>query len=200
MAFKPSRKKKRNQIEAEANLTPVMNLICVLIPMLLGSAKFVDLALLEYTPPLIQETGAEAGGGSGEGGGFNALLELRVNVTYDALEVSTFNATSGENYASLAKKSDGSHDYEGLRRKLVDIKERVVGPPVSSSQQQNSETGKLELVERFKFSDADQVRISAEGDVPLQTIIRVLDSCREYRMGDGVYHPLFPSPALGQIQ
>jgi biopolymer transport protein ExbD len=200
MAFKPSRKKKRSLLEAEANLTPVMNLICVLIPMLLGSAKFVDLALLEYTPPLIQETGAEAGGGGGEGGGFNALLELRVNVTYDALEVSTFNATSGENYMSLVKKPDGNYDYEGLRRKLVDIKERLVGPPVSTSQQQNPETGKLEVVKRFKFSDADQVRISAEGNVPLQTIIRVLDACREYRMGDGVYHPLFPAPALGQIQ
>lgn len=200
MAFKPSRKKKRPLLDAEANLTPVMNLICVLIPMLLGSAKFVDLALLEYTPPLIQETGFEAGGGGGEGGGYNALLELRVNVTYDALEVSTFNATSGENYVSLAKQADGSYDYEGLRRKLVDIKQRVVGPPVSISQEQNQETGKMEVVERFKFSDADQVRISAEGDVPLQTIIRVLDTCREYQMSDGAFHPLFPSPALGQLQ
>ncbi|HEX7344764.1 MAG TPA: hypothetical protein VF398_10885 [bacterium] len=200
MAFKPSLKKKRLQLEAEANLTPVMNLICVLIPMLLGSAKFVDLALLEYTPPLIQETGAEAGGGGSEGGGYTALLELRVNVTYNALEVSTFNSTSGENYASLPKKPDGTYDYEGLRQKLVDIKQRVVGQPISISQQQNPETGKLEVVERFKFSDADQVRISAEGDIPLQTIVRVLDACREYRMGEGVYHPLFPSPALGQIQ
>jgi len=201
MAFKPSLKKKRTLIEAEANLTPVMNLICVLIPILLGSAKFVDLALLEYTPPLIQETGAEVGGGSGAGGGYvNALLELRVNVTYGALEVSIFNATTGENYAAIPKQPDGTYDYEGLRQKLVDIKQRVVGQPISRSQQQNPLSGKMEIVEQYKYSDADQVRISAEGDIPLQTIIRVLDACREYRASEGIYHPLFPSPALGQIQ
>jgi biopolymer transport protein ExbD len=200
MAFKPSFKKKRLLVEAEANLTPVMNLICVLIPMLLGSAKFIDLALLEYTPPLIEETGTEAGGGSGAGGALSALLELRVNVTYDALEVSIFNATGGENYSTLPKKPDGSYDYEALRQRLVDIKQRTVGQPIAKSQQLDPATGKMEIIEQYKFSDADQVRISAEGDIPLQTIIRVLDACREYRVSQGIFHPLFPSPALGQIQ
>ena len=199
MAFKPSLKKKRLKGEAQVNLTPVMNLICVLIPLLLGSAKFVDLALLEYTPPLIQESGAESGGGSGEGG-VSSLLELRVNITYDALEVSIFNATGGENYVSLPKGPDGAYQYDELRRKLVDIKQRIVGRPIAQSELQNPETGKMEIAEQYKFADADQVRISAEGDIPLQTIIRVLDACREYRISEGIYRPLFPSPALGQIQ
>ncbi|RJP75414.1 MAG: hypothetical protein C4524_11895 [Candidatus Zixiibacteriota bacterium] len=200
MAFRPSYKKKRQNLEAEANLTPVMNLICVLIPLLLGSAKFVDLALLEYSPPIIQETGAPGGSAGDNGGQTGGLLELRVNVTYSALEVSIFNATEGENYAAITKRADGEYDYDALRRKLVDVKTRIVGQPVARNQQLDPQTGRLEIAEQYRFSDADQVRLSAEGDIPLQTLIRVLDACREYRTDQGIYKPLFPSPALGQIQ
>ena len=200
MAFRPSLKKKRHFEEAEANLTPVMNLICVLIPLLLSTAKFVDLALLEYLPPVLQESDQEAGGGAGEGGGAENLLELRVNVAYDALEISVFNAVEGENYASIPLRTDGAYDFAEFRAKLADIKERIVGPPVSESQEINPETGQVELVKVYKYADADQVRISAEGDVPLQTIIKVLDYSREYKDENGIFKPLFPAPALGQFQ
>jgi len=200
MAFRPSLKKKRPFVEAEANITPVMNLICVLIPMLLSTAKFVDLALLEYAPPLIQETDAEAGGGAGDEGGAGQLLELRLNVAYNALEISTFNATSGENFSTISMTPDGLYDFAALRNKLVDIKERIVGPPISRREERHPDTDLIEIIEQYKYTDADQIRISAEGDVPLQVIINVLDASREYRISSGVYHPLFPSPALGQFQ
>lgn len=200
MAFRPSLKKKRALSEAEANLLPVMNLICVLIPMLLSTAKFVDLALLEYAPPIIQETDEEPAGGAGEGGGTTGLLELRVNISYKGLEVSVFNATSGENYASIPMTPEGNYDFTALREKLVDIKERIVGPPLKKSEERDPDTGQIEIFEEYKYADADQIRISAEGDIPLQVIINVLDASREYRVASGIYHPLFPSPALGQFQ
>ncbi len=200
MAFRPSLKKKRQFEEAEANITPVMNLMCVLIPMLLSTAKFVDLALLEYMPPIIQETDQNAGGGAGESGGIGNLLELRVNIAYDALEVSIFNQVEGENYSSIPLRPDGAYDFEALRSRLVDIKERIVGPPISRSKSINPETGQLELVNQYKYPDADQVRISAEGDIPLQVLIKTLDVSREYKDSRGVFQPLFPMPALGQFQ
>ena len=199
MAFKPSRKKKRLIANYEINLMPFMDLCCVIVTVLLASSKFVETALLEYATPTIYETGS-GGGGEGDGGGSGGLLELRLNVTYDALEMSVFNATAGEHYASFPKLPDGNYDFEALRQRLVDIKQRVVGPPISQEQRVNELTKQLELIEQFRFSDGDQVRISAEGDVPLQTLVRLLDTCREYRDGQGVFHPLFPSPALGQIQ
>jgi biopolymer transport protein ExbD len=200
MAFKPSRKKKRMVANYEINLMPFMDLCCVIVTVLLASSKFVEVALLEYATPTVYESGT-GGGGAGEGSGvITDLLELRVNITYETLEMSVFNATSGENYASFTKQTDGNYDYDAMRRKLVDIKQRVVGPPISRSQMRNPVSGQVEVSEKYKFADGDQVRISAEGDVPLQTLVRVLDTCREYRDERGIYHPLFPSPALGQIQ
>ncbi len=200
MAFKPSRKKKRLMANYEINLMPFMDLCCVIVTVLLASSHFVEVALLEYATPTVYESGT-GGGSQGEGSGsLGELLELRVNVTYDALEMSIFNATSGENYASFPKQADGNFDYAALNRRLVDIKERIVGPPISRSQQRNPATGQVELAESYKFADGDQVRISAEGDVPLQTLVRILDTCREYKDDRGAFRPLFPSPALGQIQ
>lgn len=200
MAFRPSLKKKRQLASVDVNITPVMNLIVVLIPLLLSTAKLVDLAMLEYQPPVIEETSDVVGGGEGIGGGGQQLLELRVNVAYNGLEVSVFNATSGEHYTSIPMQPDGTYDFAALREKLVEIKEKTVGPPLSRSEQLNPQTGLMEIAEVYKYSDADQIRISAEGDIPLQVIINVMDAAREYRTSRGVFHPLFPSPALGQFQ
>jgi hypothetical protein len=199
MAHRPSRKKKRAFEEAEANITPVMNLMCVLIPMLLSTAKFVDLALLEYNPPIVQEID-EARGEDGNREVADKLLELRVNITLSGLEVSIFNAVVGQDFALISKMPDESYDFEAFREKLIDIKERIVGPPVSHTEEIGAETGRLEIINEYKYADAEQIRISAVGDIPLQTLIRVLDVSREYKTSEGRFLPLFPSPALGQFQ
>lgn len=200
MAFRPSLKKKRQFEEAEANVTPVMNLMCVLIPMLLSTAKFVDLALLEYMPPVLQE--AEEGGSTdpGVGSGQSQLLELRVNVAYDALEISIFNAVEGEDYTQIPLTLDGYYDWDAFQDRLVEIKEQTVGPPLSSQEELNPDTGKMEIVNVYKYQDADQIRVSAEGDIPLQILIKMLDTAREYKDSQGIFRPLFHSPALGQFQ
>ena len=200
MAFRPSLKKKRQFQEAEANITPVMNLMCVLIPMLLTTAKFVDLALLEYMPPVLQEMDESASAGAGEGTSESELLELRVNIAYEMLEISIFKAVEGENFWQIPLTYEGNFDFDAFRERLVDIKERIVGPAVSRSEEIDPETGQLMIVSAFKYEDADQIRISAEGDIPLQTLIRILDSAREYRDSNEVFQELFQSPALGQFQ
>ncbi len=200
MAFRPSLKKKRQFVEAEANITPVMNLMCVLIPMLLSTAKFVDLALLEYMPPVLQEADKNAGAGPGEGSTQSDLLELRVNIAYDALEISVFNAVEGEKYTSVPLTPEGAYDFAAMQEKLVDIKTRIVGPPLSRTEQINPETGQKEISSVYKYEDANQIRISAEGDIPLQVLIKVLDTAREYRDSNRIFQELFPSPALGQFQ
>lgn len=200
MAHRPSRKKKRPFEEAEANVTPVMNLMCVLIPMLLSTAKFVDLALLEYNPPIVQEVEESMGENGNRESASDKLLELRVNVAYSGLEISIFNAVAGEDYITIPLKPDDDYDFTAFKEKLIDIKERIVGPPISHTEVVSQETGRLEIVNVFKYADAEQIRISAEGDIPLQTLIRVLDASREYRGSKGLFQPLFPSPALGQFQ
>lgn len=200
MAHRPSRKKKRPIEEAEANITPVMNLMCVLIPMLLSTAKFVDLALLEYNPPIVQEVDDARDENGTREGVSDKLLELRVNIAYGGLELSIFNAVGGEHYTNIPLTPDDEYDFVGFKEKLIDIKERIVGPPISHTEEVDEETGRLEIVNLFKFDDAEQIRISAEGDVPLQTLIRVLDASRDYKGSNGLFQPLFPSPALGQFQ
>ncbi len=199
MAFRPSYKKKRMVANYEINLMPFMDLCCVIVTVLLASTKFVEVAHLEYATPTVYESGT-GGGGQGDGGVTGELLELRINVTYDAVELCIFNATAGENYVSFPKGADGNYDFDALRRRLVDIKQRVVGPPIARQNQRNPQTGQMEVSEQYRFTDGDQVRISAEGDIPLQTMVKLLDTCREFKDSRGVFHPLFPSPALGQIQ
>ncbi len=200
MAFRPSLKKKRQFEEAEANITPVMNLMCVLIPMLLTTAKFVDLALLEYLPPILQEVDQGGSPDPGEGTTLSELLELRVNIAYDALEVSIFNAVEGEDYNRVELTPEGYYDYNAFREILIDVKQRVVGPPLSRTEQINPENGKMEIVSTYKYDDANQIRVSAEGDIPLQVLIKILDTAREYRDSNGIFQELFQSPALGQFQ
>ena len=60
----PSKRRSVSGKIPEPDLTPIMSLMVVLIPVLLSVAKLTDLALLEYKPPLAAE---DSGGGGGEG-------------------------------------------------------------------------------------------------------------------------------------
>ena len=54
MAFRPSQRSLRPRVETEPDLTPIMNLMVVLIPLLLTSAQFIKLGMIEINlPPAI---------------------------------------------------------------------------------------------------------------------------------------------------
>ena len=53
MAKKPSERRNYQETEMELNLTPMMNLIAILIPVLLVSTAFVEIAVINVSAPAI---------------------------------------------------------------------------------------------------------------------------------------------------
>jgi hypothetical protein len=199
VAFKPSAKRKASKDQIEPEILPIMNLVIVLIPMLLSVAQFVQIALLEYAPPPIEDTGGGDGGGGG-GGAETATLNLLLNISETGFEVSMFGATSGENFKAIAKKPDGSFDYDALHKELVRVRQNIIGKPISSEETTDPVTGKTGIENVFKYTDAEMMKITAKGEVPWKTLVGVLDASREFEDDDGLTKPLFQQPIMGQIQ
>lgn len=201
-AFRPSERKRRDPEEIELNVTPIMNLVVVLIPLLLQAVVMVKLGIIDYEPPELMTVAPEdMEEGSGEGGGEMAqLLELKVNVNDSSFEVSIFNADAGEGYWKIPLLPDGEYDFARLQEVLYEVKSEKVGPPIRTETVIDTIDGKLipEVKEIFKMEDADVVRISAVPNIGYQTIISVLDATRETTV-EGEIKFLFPNQVLGYI-
>ena len=192
MAYRPSRKRKVVLIEPELNITPIMNLMVVLIPMLLAVAQFVQVSLLEYQPPPA-EIAAESSTVE------EKRLDLVVNVLPKGYEVSLFGATSGTNYRFISKK-EGDYNVQALQEHLKQVHETRVGVPIDTVAEVDPITGISYQRPVWEYVDAEVVSIAARGGTPFQEVVRVMDAARSWTGSDGIVHPLFPIPRLGQIQ
>ncbi len=229
MAYKPSLKRKAPDETVEPNITPIMNLMVVLIPVLLSMAQFIQLALLEYMPPPIEAVSSDdsEGGSDNSGGGEGpALIDLLLNVSIDGFEVSMFGDTQGENFIVIPRTprmiggqplidpNTGQpvleYNYSALHDTLVWVRQEKIGQPIHEEDAVDPETGLTVRREVFRYEDAQKIKIASRGDTPWQVMVHVLDQIREFEEAsditgsDGspimVSKPLFPSPQLGQIQ
>lgn len=196
MAYRPSRKRKAPPTTPETNITPVMNLVVVLIPMLLAVAQFVSVGLIDYQPPPAEDLQGVESGLTPDG---RERLELVVNVLPEGFEVSLFGATSGRNFRVIGLE-DGQPDLAALNRELVRIRRDVVGAPLDTVFEVDPATGRSVPTPRFRFPDAEVVNISARGNTSWQLIVSVMDAARSYTDANGRSRPLFALPRLGQIQ
>ena len=192
MAYRPSRKRKVVPAQPEVNITPIMNLMVVLIPMLLAVAQYVQVSLLEYQPPP-GEILADSGGVQAK------RLDLVVNLLPGGFEVSMFGATSGKNYRFIPKQNK-EYDLGALGNYLRNIQKNQVGTPIDTVSEVDPVTGTPYRRPIFRYEDAEVVSIAARGGTAWQDVVRVMDTARSYEDEEGVIHPLFPIPRLGQIQ
>ena len=173
MAFKPSKRSRRPQDSADPNLTPVMNLMVVLIPLLLTSAQFIKLGMIEINLPPAASAGITQMEMPKE---VEKKLDLTVTITdegfYLASSVAVALGEKGEG-PTIPKKDGGDYDFNELNVVLAKIKKNAVG----------------------KFKDTDQVVIVAEPDIEYQTIVSTMDAARSF-ITDNRIQPLFPSVAL----
>ncbi|MFH0883033.1 MAG: hypothetical protein V2A56_08605 [bacterium] len=196
MAYRPSRKRKTTQPGVETNITPVMNLVVVLIPLLLSVAQFVNVSLLDYQPPPAEDL-ANAEPDSRD---LRERLELVINVVPNGFEVSLFGATSGRNFKRIPLTSRGVHDIETLRLELVRIRRDIIGSPIDTVEEVDPVTGMPLRRPVYRFPDAEVVNVAAKGNTPWQLVVSVMDAARSYTDERGSRHPLFALPRLGQIQ
>ena len=156
MAFKPSLRRSHSQDSAEPNLTPIMNLMVVLIPLLLTSAQFIKLGIIELNlPPSV-----------GPGSALVDLpkekerkLDMGITISEKGFILSSSMAIlkgEDESGVSIPLTPNGEYDYEKLNNKLMLIKTRV----------------------EDKFPDADKVVIMAESEIVYQVLVSTMDAAR----------------------
>jgi len=199
-AFRPSERKRRDIEETEINLTPIMNLVVVLIPLLLQAMVMTKIGRIDYEPPPLAVMEESEGGGEGEGGGGGpTLLNLVVNVIDTSLQVSIYGATEGANYWNISLTPEGGYDFARLQAILLEIKTKEVGEPLSTEKSKDPKTGEEITKEIYRCEDASIVRIAAGAQLNYQNLVALLDATRSITVND-TERWLFPQPVLGQIQ
>ena len=174
MAYRPSRRATRGFELVHTNITPMMNLMVVLIPLLLTSAEFVRLGIIELNLPpaalgpegeMLAELPQEE----------LKRLDLTVTITDRGFFISSSMAVLGGQEAGEPSIPliEGVYDFRGLSNKLYEIKTKA----------------------KDKFPDSNQIIIMAELDIDYQTVISTMDASRAIRIGNRI-EELFPEVSL----
>ncbi|MBD3225986.1 MAG: hypothetical protein GF313_14760 [Caldithrix sp.] len=180
MAYKPSMRSKNEPLDIELDIRPVMNLMVVLIPLLIASAEWVKLGIIEINVPPAKNV--SAGGGQGEQNDEekDLRLGLKIAIANDGISIANAQTILGgeeEEGPTVPMTEDESYDYAKLKGKLIEIKEAIKGKG---------------------FKDANRAVITASKNIEYQVIIDVMDNIQTYEKDDQIL-PLFPEVNFGSI-
>lgn len=215
--YRLSARRIKEEIQSEADIKPMMNLMVILIPLLLSSSEFVKIGAIELKLP---QSSSAASNASVPQQKKDALLDLGIYITDKGFnlyhyfkskqheeqdEDSGSTDTDSDNSVDIPK-NNGAYDYEALNAELAKVKQKVlleiirsVNPGVAS----DAALVKLfnyyikndfDAIEMFK--DHEAVKIIAEEQVKYQTVISVMDAARGTRSAAGIV-TLFPDVSLG---
>jgi len=168
-------------LEMELNITPVMNLMVVLIPLLLLGVEMVKLSIVEIDLP---PASAGAGNNSDEKNPEKEKekkLGLKIAILSNGISLATASAVmSGEQGEgpTVPVQADGEQNLDMLKEKLVELKKAIV---------------------EQKFKDQNTAIITAGKDIEYQVIIHILDVIQSYKDDKGDIQPLFPQVNFGQV-
>ena len=199
----PSQRRSGSGKVPEPDLTPIMSLMVVLIPVLLSVAKLTELALLEYKPPLAAE---DSGGGGGEGDDDKSDEEKKVNLDLlvnlhenGIIQISMYKKLDvGEHFYEIQATPGGGYNFKALNDSLSSIKLREVGESTGIDSVFNEETQQYERFKAYRIEDGRQVSITAIPETAFQNIVHTMDVCR-FKLGDESQE-LFPMTMLKQFQ
>ena len=184
MAYKPSMRGKGEFLEMELDIRPVMNLMVVLIPLLIASAEWVKLGVVEINVPPAK--GPSAGGPGDvqeqdQAKEKELKLGLKIAIAHDGITIGNASALlegeQGEG-PTVPLTADGKYDFELLKKKLIEIKKKIKGKG---------------------FKDENRVVLTASADIEYQTIISVMDYVQTYEAENGDVLALFPQVNFGSI-
>ncbi len=155
MAFKPSKRRNRPDQVLEPDLTPIMNLIVVLIPLLLTSVQFIKLGIIELNlPPSVAGISEPV---VMDKEPVLPRLDLSISITSNGFTISSALAVlRNEAGVSVPKRRDNQYDYEMLNQQLMIIKTGVEN----------------------RFADSKKVIIMAESEIDYQTLVSTMDAAR----------------------
>ncbi len=173
MAFRPSFRSSRTAEEVEINMTPVMNLMVVLIPLLLSSAQYIKIGVIDLNLPPAVGTSVSQLEAPKE---TEKKLDLAVTITDQGFFISSSLAIlkniNGQG-PTIPITESGEYDFEELSKKLYELKRKALG----------------------NFSDTEKIVILAEPQINYQLLINTLDAARSVTVEDKTY-TLFPGVSL----
>ena len=173
MAFRPSLRRSSTSEEVEINLTPIMNLMVVLIPLLLSSAQFIKIGVIELNlPPAVGAKGVATDAPKE----IEKKLDLAITVTDRGFFISSSLAIlkgEQENSPSIPILENGEYNFNELSQTLLNLKKKAIG----------------------KFSDTEKIVIQAEPEIKYQILISTMDAARNIVIEDMQY-VLFPDVSL----
>jgi len=206
MAKKPSQRRNFQDEEMELNLTPMMNLIAILIPALLVSTVFVEIAVINVSAPAI---GTAPDAEPPKDKPDKPPLNLTVTVTDKGYTL----AGSGGVLNTVGADAEAKGPTIPIIQSQVDCQHYLgTWPPPRSknrSQAKCEDVGprtfwvydRGALTKKFlelkdAFPEETRMIIAAEEDIEFEAIINVMDSGRESKKEGDEARELFPEVVL----
>lgn len=193
----------------DIEVTPMLNLMVILIPFLLTSSEFVKIGAIEMKLPEASQAGS--GGGGQASAQSDAKLDLGIVITAKGFNLfNYFRIDSAANTDTAARKADipvqnGEYDFETLNSRLSEIKKKALYEIVRQYQPGISRNESLSLLygEFLKlppgasgaFVDHEDVKIVAEEQIKYSTVVAVMDAARGFRSSEGNV-TMFPNVSI----
>jgi len=199
---------------ADADVTPMLNLMIILIPVLLTSSEFARMGAIELKLPESVQ-GAAGGAGTGMDEQQELKLELGVLITSKGFNVFHYFKNLAKPQADTAQKIadmqpdvpliNGKYDYEGLSKQLSDVRQKVL-VEVDKSLGLNVPAGaslfrlydsyiKAGSPQPTMFPDHETVKIVAEEKTRYETVVSTMDAARGIRTAEGSI-TMFPNVSI----
>lgn len=112
MNLKQNLRRRNQEADDDLNITPVMNVFLILVPFLLLTAVFVNIAIVEFSLPSSNASAREQAEQRK-----NTVVTL-LAITEEGFELKT----KGRKFPFIGKK-DGAFDYQLLIERLQEVKE-----------------------------------------------------------------------------
>jgi biopolymer transport protein ExbB/TolQ/biopolymer transport protein ExbD len=194
---------------ADTDVTPMLNLMVMLIPFLLTSSEFVKIGAIEMKlPESTKASAAQAAAPVEEHQG--PKLNLGVVITSKGFGIFDYFKESKPDSSVKDKPADiplvnGEYDFQALNDKLADIKKRALyeivrrySPDITENTtlvELNNAYQKLEPFTPPFFADNESIKIVAEEQVKYKTVVAVMDASRGYRTPGGNV-TMFPNVSI----
>ncbi len=209
--YRPSERRRKKEEPNDLDITPIMGLMVVLIPLLLHSADFVKLGVIEMNLP---KTG-KGGGNQNQPIEKPKKLGLGLIVKKDGIyihhdlesAISTDPDTAPEPKTPDVSIKNKDFDYDILSHKLTDIKASVLKAVLidyfpaeqiagSSLYELSRLLTEIDTQSLKHFKDFQTVKVMASNKTHFQKIINIMDASRSVRL-NGRTVPLFPDVSIG---
>jgi biopolymer transport protein ExbB/TolQ/biopolymer transport protein ExbD len=194
---------------ADTDVTPMLNLMVMLIPFLLTSSEFVKIGTIELKLPEASSGIGGGGAGNGQENLENAKLDLGIIITSKGFNI--FHYFKKESEVNIGERKpdiplvNGEYDYNTLNKELAEIKRRVLYEIIKAYYPSVPENASLfQLYKTYLsknlagsqiFEDHEAIKIVGEDKIRYQTVVSVMDAARGIITEEGTV-TMFPNVSI----